>query len=258
MSRSWLGAPTRLRRSARSGSGCLTIKRTAPLRQGHSLSQVTCELTRVLGIDARVLPMSDDPVRTHPHTSAGVLGFPEYLVGRRAAPKVMGVEYRGIDAAAPARVCWPSFGRPMSSSLPPASPVASIGPILALHGVLDALRRRDAPTIAVAPVVRGREPHSTPDQTRASVRGALMESRGLEHHATEVASLYASFVDGFVLDRRDAGEVGAIEALGMKVCLMDTLAPPAERSRWSPELLSFAAALGEHPRSATSQGRTSL
>ena len=218
-----------------------SLLRTARLYRGVTLSQATARMTQALGVDATVLPMSDDTVRTIVHTDAGTLNFQEYLVRRRAQPRVFGVEYLGLTAAAPAPAVLPALREADVVLIAPSSPVASITPILRLPGVLDVLQSRRGPTVAVTSVVSGSAPRTGPEQGRATVRSALMQSLGVPHQAAEVAALYRAFLDGFVLDQRDAAEAAAIEAMGVRVLLADTLAEPDDRPAMARAVVDFAA-----------------
>jgi LPPG:FO 2-phospho-L-lactate transferase len=121
--------------------------------------------------------------------------------------------------------------------------VASIAPILGLPGMSAALLARSAPVVAITPVVSGRPPATPPERSRAHVRAAFMAARGLDHRAVSVAGAYRGLVDGFVLDHRDAGQQPAVEALGLRVLLADTLAPPAARPALAAAVLAFGASL---------------
>jgi LPPG:FO 2-phospho-L-lactate transferase len=237
---------------ARVGSGwfrigdadlAFSLLRTARLRRGATLSAATARLTEDLGVAPTVLPMSDDPVRTIVHTDAGRLEFQDYLVRHRAQPCVHRVEWRGLATAQPAPGVLSALANADLVVVAPSSPVASIMPILGLPGVVETLRSRRGPTVAVTPVVSNQPPLAAPERSRAVVRSALMGSLGVGHRAAEVAGLYASFVDGFVLDERDADELPLIEGLGMAVLTADTLKPPECRPVVAEALLRFAGSL---------------
>ena len=217
-----------------------SLRRTERLQAGASLSEVTTDLARGLGLEAAVVPMSDDPVRTMVVTGEGRLPFQQYVVARRAEPAVVSVEHDGLDRARPAPKVLPALTGADLVILAPSSPVASLAPILALPGVRAAVA--SATTVAVTPVVSGVPPATPPERARARVRAAFMASAGLAHTATSVAGLYADIVDGFVLDDRDAAEAGAIQALGVKVVLADTLAAGAGRVRLAETVLEAIAA----------------
>ena len=199
-----------------------SLRRTDLLRAGATLSEATADLARGLGLDATVVPMSDDPVRTKVVTDEGRLAFQEYLVARRAQPKVLAVEHDGLATAQPAPAVLPALAGADLVILAPSSPVASVAPILGLPGVRAAVAA--ARSVAVSPVVSGVAPATPPEQSRARVREAFMAAAGLAHTATAVAGIYAGIVDVFVLDERDSGERPAIEQLGLAVTTTDTLA----------------------------------
>jgi LPPG:FO 2-phospho-L-lactate transferase len=215
------------------------LARTALLARGGTLSDATARLAKALGIDARILPMTDDPVRTIVDTMEGRLPFQEYLVKRRAAPPVVAVDHDGLADARPAPGVLDAIATADLVVIAPSNPVASIGPILALPGVRAAVAARRARAVAVTPVVSGQPPATPPEQGRAKVRAAFMAVRGLGHGATEVAAGYADLVGRFVLDRRDSAETVAIENLGLEVLLADTLAPPRERAGLAKAVLEF-------------------
>jgi LPPG:FO 2-phospho-L-lactate transferase len=199
-----------------------SLRRTDRLRAGATLSEATADLARGLGLDAAVVPMSDDPVRTRVLTDEGRLAFQEYLVARWGQPKVLRVEHDGLAAARPAPAVLPALAEADLVILAPSSPVASLAPILGLPGVRAAVAA--APALAVTPVVSGVAPATPPEQSRARVREAFLAAAGLPHTATAVAGIYADIIDGFVLDERDADEADAIRALGPAVLAADTLA----------------------------------
>lgn len=199
-----------------------SLRRTDLLRAGATLSEATADLARGLRLDAAVVPMSDDPVRTRVVTDAGRLAFQEYLVARRAQPTVLAVEHDGLAVAQPAPAVLPALAGADLVILAPSSPVASVAPILGLPGVREAVAA--AKSVAVTPVVSGRAPATAPEQSRARVREAFMAAAGLPHTATAVAGIYAAIVDAFVLDERDGDEADAIRGLGLDVVRADTLA----------------------------------
>ena len=214
------------------------LRRTDLLRAGATLSEATADLASGLGLDAVVLPMSDDPVRTKVVTDEGRLAFQEYLVARRAAPKVLAVEHDGLSTAQPAPAVLPALAAADLVILAPSSPVASLAPILALPGVRAAVNA--ARSVAVTPVVSGVPPSTPPEESRFRVRAAFLESAGIAHTATAVAGLYADLVDGFVLDERDGPEQRAIEALGLHVLPADTLATGPGRVALAEAVLRLA------------------
>ena len=215
-----------------------SLRRTDLLRAGATLSEATADLARGLGLEAAVVPMSDDPVRTVVVTDEGRLAFQEYLVARRAQPRVVAVEHDGLSGAQPAPAVLPALAEADLVILAPSSPVASLAPILGLAGVRKAVG--EARAVAISPVVSGVAPVTAPEQSRARVRAAFMTAAGLAHTATAVAGLYADILDGFVLDERDAGEADAVRALGVDVLPADTLATGAGRVALAEAVLTLA------------------
>lgn len=204
------------------------LRRTDLLAAGATLTEAVADLARSLGVMATVLPMSDDPVRTVVVSPDGDrFPFQEYLVKHRAGPAVAAVEHTGLDVARPAPGVVPAIAGADLVVIAPSSPVASVGPILALPGVREAVTASRDNAVAVTPIVTAQAPSTPPERGRAIVRQAFMAARGLPHSATAVAQAYAATVATFVLDHRDAAEQPAIEALGLTVLLADTLAPPA-------------------------------
>jgi LPPG:FO 2-phospho-L-lactate transferase len=218
------------------------LRRTDLLARGATLSEAVDDLTGALGVAARVVPMSDDPVRTVVVSDSGDrLPFQEYLVKHRAVPAVAAVEYAGLDGAAPAPGVLPAIAGAELVVIAPSNPIASIGPILALPGVREAVTTQRQAAVAVAPIVTGQAPSTGPERGRAVVREAFMASRGLPHRAASAAAAYAGAVGRFVLDVRDAGERPEIEALGYEVLLADTLAGPDGRAELARAVVAFGA-----------------
>ena len=186
------------------------IRRTQLLRQGASLSQVTTELCQRLGIAHRVVPMSNDPVRTVVDTDAGPLPMQRYFVQQGSQPVVKSIRYEGAQRAA----ATPEFLAALSAAalvvLCPSNPFLSIGPVLALPGILERLENLGPTTlrVAVSPIVGG-----------AAVRGPaakIMGELGQEVSCVGVARQYRGICDVFVIDRQDRHRAGDIEKLGLK------------------------------------------
>ncbi len=193
----------------------LHIQRTALLRAGHSLSAVAEQFRQALGVAVRIIPMSDQPVPTHIITAAGEMHFEEYFVQRRAVDEVLGVRFVGAEEAAPAPGVLEGIAGAEVVLLAPSNPIVSIGPILALPGVRRALRNTPAPVVAVSPIVGG-----------APIKGPaapLMRAAGLEVSAVGIAQAYHDFLDVLVIDEVDAGLKDAVEALGVRAVVTDTI-----------------------------------
>ena len=208
------------------------ILRKARLRSGETLTRVTAELSRALGIRSSVLPMSDDPVSTVLETPDGRLEFQEYFVRRRQEDEVLGVELRGVEEAAPTGAVMAAISGADAIVICPSNPVVSVGPILALPGVRETLARSSAPRVAVSPIVGGRALKGPADR--------MMLSLGHEVSATGVARMYAGLVDGMVVDTIDEGERESIEAFGMRVLATGSvMRDAADRARLASETLEF-------------------
>ena len=184
------------------------LVRTRLLREGRSLTEVTATLCRRLGVRARLLPMSDDPVRTRIRTSAGVLAFQEFFVRERWQPEVTGVEYWGHERARPAPGVIEAIRDAQGILIAPSNPITSIGPILAVPGLREALEQASAPVLAISPII-GTEAVSGP-------AGKLMRACGYEVSPLGVARFYASIADRLLIDERDVGWREAIEHLGLR------------------------------------------
>jgi LPPG:FO 2-phospho-L-lactate transferase len=215
------------------------IVRTARLRLGARLTEVALDLQRSLGVAARILPMADEPVRTEVRTDDGWLEFQEYFVHRHQAPTVHDVRFGGIEAARPTAEVLTALRAARSVVVAPSNPIVSVGPILAVPGMRETLaasRERGVPVVAVAGIVGGRALRGPADRMLASL--------GHEPTALGVARIYAGLVDGFVLDTVDALLAPAVEALGLRVMVTDTvMTDDAVRARLARETLAFAGSI---------------
>ena len=162
-----------------------------------------------------ILPMMDDKVETRIVTDVGSVHFQEYLVKRGAKDEVLGVEFLGAESANPAVGVLESIMEAQLVVVCPSNPIVSIGTILAVKGVRDALRRSGAKKVAVSPIIAGAPVKGPADK--------LLRGLGFEVSAFSVAKLYSDFLDTFVLDKADAAEKDRIEKLGMEVKVVNTL-----------------------------------
>jgi LPPG:FO 2-phospho-L-lactate transferase len=190
------------------------IERTRRLATGESLSQITEDFRCRLGITARLLPMTDDPVRTRLRTDEGWLDFQDYFVRRHAAPVVREIAYAGAATARVNRECLAALADDSLEAVVicPSNPFLSIDPILALPPLRAALQKCRVPVIAVSPIIAGR-----------SVKGPtakIMAELGLPVGAAAVARHYADMLDVYIVDEADADEVAG---LGVEVRLAPTL-----------------------------------
>jgi LPPG:FO 2-phospho-L-lactate transferase len=191
------------------------LHRTERLRQGATLTDITAEITAALGVRSRIVPMSDDRTRTRICTPAGELEFQTYFVKRRARDKVLKVRFEGASEATPARGVIEAIAAAEAIVLCPSNPFISIGPILAVRGIREALQRRKDRVLAISPIVGGR-----------ALKGPaahMMKSMRLRPAAVEVARLYADFVGIFVLDEVDHKQAALIEKIGMRPVVTNTV-----------------------------------
>jgi len=197
------------------------LYRTRSLREGVPLSAVTAELCRRLSVGARILPMSDAPVRTRVRTPDGWLSFQEYFVREKAQVQVLDVEYAGAAAASPAPGVLESIREAELVVVCPSNPVTSVGPVLALPGIADALAATRGRVAAVSPIVGG--------AAVSGPAGELMRARGLPVSAVGVAAAYAPWLRTLVIDRRDAALVPELAHLGVRAVLADIVMTDPER-----------------------------
>ncbi len=184
------------------------LHRTALLREGQTLADVTDRIGRSLGVRARILPMTNEPVSTIVLTDRGPRAVQEYLIRDGAQPAVRGVSFSGIDRSRPAPGVLDAIDTAKGIILCPSNPIISIGPILSVAGIRDALRTTRAPVVGVSPVVGGRSLKGPTDK--------LLAGLGYEVSALSVARLYQDLLDLFVIDRLDAELIPAIEALPVR------------------------------------------
>src|SRR5882672_21134 len=213
------------------------ILRTEWLRNERSLTQVTLEFCRRLGVQARVLPMSDDAVRTNVLTDEGAVSFHEYFTQLACEPAVRGFQYAG---AAGARISDEVLDALHAASLEaviigPSNPYHAIRPILEVNGMKELLRKRGAPIVAVSPIVGGKAVKGS--------AGKMMRELGREPSALAVAGEYLRVIDGFVIDREDAKLADSVRSLGLKVFVAQTV------MRTDENRLSLARAVLEFARS---------
>ncbi|HVB85553.1 MAG TPA: 2-phospho-L-lactate transferase [Candidatus Dormibacteraeota bacterium] len=191
------------------------IHRTSLLRGGARLSEVASSIREALGVQAQILPMSDDPVPTMLETSEGRLHFQEYLVQRRAEPIVRAISFDGIERAHPARGVLEALQRAYSVVICPSNPLISIGPILAVPGVRKALQERRMHVVAVCPIVGGKSLKGPSDR--------MLGQLGYEVSALGVARMYRDICGTILIDPVDSAQRQAIEALGVNLVIHPTV-----------------------------------
>jgi LPPG:FO 2-phospho-L-lactate transferase len=191
------------------------IHRTALMRDGATLSQVIESIRRALGVRARVLPMSDNLVPTMLETDEGRMHLQDYLVRRRCEPKLKAITFEGAERARTAPGVIEAIKQADRIVISPSNPLISIGPILAVPGVRDALRTRRDHVAAVCPLVGGKSLKGPSDK--------MMAELGHDVSAVGVASLYCDICSTFVIDHADEAASAAIEALDMRVVVRPTV-----------------------------------
>jgi len=172
------------------------LRRTALLRQGATLSEATAEITTALGVESRILPMSDHGIETRVITDAGELSFQEYFVRERWQPAVKGVYFCSASDAVPAPGVMDAIEGANAVFLAPSNPITSIGPILAVPGIRTALQRTQAEVVAVSPIIG--------EQAVSGPAAELMRSAELPVSCAGVAQAFQDFLTALVIDNADA------------------------------------------------------
>ena len=191
------------------------IHRTHLLNKGLSLSEVTARLTKDLGLKMKILPMTNEKFGTMIITEKGRMHFQEYLVKRGSQDRVINVEFEGTEKAPPSPGVVDAIFNSKAIIICPSNPIVSIGTILSISGVRNALIKTKAKVIAVSPIVGGAPIKGPADK--------LMRGLGLEVSAYGVASYYKDFLDVFVIDDKDSTDKSRIEALGLQVIVTNTI-----------------------------------
>jgi LPPG:FO 2-phospho-L-lactate transferase len=199
------------------------VHRTQQLRRGSSLSDVTDSIRRSLGVGSRILPMTDAYAPTRVVTEDGEMHLQEYFVRYRAEPRVRSINLDAANASRPAPGVAGAILEADAVVICPSNPFISIGPILAVPGIREALSRTAAPVAAVTPIVGGK--------ALKGPAARMLSDLGHEASALGVARLYSDFIDLFVLDEVDAAMAPAIEELGPRVVVTDTIMNSFERKR---------------------------
>ena len=193
------------------------LLRSEGLASERRPTEITLDFCRNLGIEARVLPMSDDPVRTHVLTDEGAVAFPEYFTTLACDPPVRGFQYAGAEDARISDEVMDALHAPDLEAivLCPANPYHVIRPILEVGGMKDLIKKRGAPVVAVSPIVGGKALKGS--------AGKMMRELGKEPSARAVATEYLRFIDGFVIDSEDQPLADGIRSLGLRVLAVPTI-----------------------------------
>jgi LPPG:FO 2-phospho-L-lactate transferase len=214
------------------------LLRSEGLANERGLTEITLGFCRNLGISARVLPMSDDPVRTHMLTPAGAVSSHEYFHQLGGEPPVHGFQYAGAEEA---RLSDEVLDALHASDLEavvicPANAYYTVQPILAVRGMRELLRKRGAPVVAVTPIVG--------DKARNSSAGKMMRELGREPSPRSIAGEYLRLVDGFVLDSKDSAYAEGIRSFGMQALVAPTVMRNLDdRVSLARTVLDFAASI---------------
>jgi LPPG:FO 2-phospho-L-lactate transferase len=216
------------------------VERTRRLK-AETLSAITADFAARLGIRQAIVPVSDDPVRTMVSTDAGLLPFQDYFVRLRCAPRVIALDFPGIERARPS----PGLAAALAASdlaaivICPSNPFLSVLPILSVPGVRQALERRRVPLVAVSPIIGG--------QAVKGPAAKIMTELGLPVSPAGVAGFYGDLLDGFVIDGADAALADAIA--GPRILVTDTwMRSDDDRQRLAREVTAFAATLAVRPQ----------
>jgi len=196
------------------------LLRSRMLREGKTLSEVTATITAKLGIDARILPMSDSPVETRITTPAGELNFQEYFVKRRHQDPVQSVHFVGAAEARPAPAVIEAIHSARAVIFAPSNPITSIGPILAVPGIRDSLRATSASVVAISPIIGG--------AAVSGPAGALMAAQGYPVSIAGVAQAYAGFLDMLIVDQHDSKAADELKHPGLSVHCENTIMRTAD------------------------------
>jgi LPPG:FO 2-phospho-L-lactate transferase len=191
------------------------IYRTDQLRQGKSLTEITRHVCEAMGVEARVLPVTDAFVPTTIVTERGPMHFQEYLLRHRAEPVVKEIRFENIADAAPTLETVGALTRAEAIVFCPSNPLISIGPILTVPGVRKLIEQASVPKLAISPIIKGQALKGPADR--------MLQQTGSPATALGVAQIYANLIDGFIIDQQDADLKKEIEKLGLKVFVTNTV-----------------------------------
>ncbi len=191
------------------------IYRTNRLRQGASLTEITAELCNFLGLQSKILPMCNERFETWVKTPDGSMHFEEYFVKRQCKDEVLGIDFLGAANAKPSEDVLEAISEAERVVICPSNPIVSIGTILAVNGIRNALRQTNAHIVGISPIVGGTTIKGPADK--------MLRGLGVEVSAFGVAELYSDFLDGFVIDTADASLQSRIEKLGIDVVVTNTV-----------------------------------
>jgi LPPG:FO 2-phospho-L-lactate transferase len=209
----------------------LHLVRTEALRRGEPLSAVTQRLARAFGLEAELLPATDDRLRTWVETPSGAFPFQEWFVARQHRDEVDGVRFEGAEDARPAPGVLESLAQADLIAIAPSNPFVSIGPILAVAAIREATARRRVPAVAVSPLIGGRTVRGPADRMLARLAGGTGPQ--------QVTDCYKGLIDALVIDEADADEEAGVRTIVTRTLMNDA----AGRRRVAEAVLETAGAL---------------
>ena len=199
------------------------IYRTYLLNRGLRLSEVTAKIASAFGLSAHIIPLTDDSFQTKIKTDIGILHFQEYLVKRGCSDRVLGVIFEGAEEAKPAPKVLESILDARAVIICPSNPIVSIGTILSVKGIREALQRTRATIVGVSPIIGGTPVKGPADK--------LMSALNIEVSVYGVAQLYKDFLDIFLIDACDSALKERVESLGIKVVVTNILMKSFEEEK---------------------------
>jgi LPPG:FO 2-phospho-L-lactate transferase len=191
------------------------IYRTHLLSKNSTLTDITRELCDRLGVSLNILPMSNDRIASYIHTPDGSFHFQEYLIQRRMSDKVLTIEYQGSSHASPSPGVLNSIAEANIILFAPSNPLVSIGPILSVPGIKEAIKQSKAKVIAVSPIVNGGVIKGPADR--------MMRDMKIEVSPVGVAEFYEDLLDGMVIHFQDKEYASTLQNRGLKVLVTDTI-----------------------------------
>lgn len=197
------------------------ITRTHLLARGRTLAEATAELASALLVPATIIPVTNDPLRTKIRTDDGVIDFQEYFARRRTEGHAWEIILEGVDSARPAPGVLKAIREAEAVIVTPSNPLVSVGPILAVAGVREALRETVGRVVAVSPIVGGRTIKGPADR--------MLRDQGMASSAASVGRLYKDFLDVMVIDNVDAHLKPEVEEMGLEVAVTDTIMASMEK-----------------------------
>jgi LPPG:FO 2-phospho-L-lactate transferase len=210
------------------------VHRTQVLREGGTLSEATRSIAQAFGLRLSVLPVTDNRLRTIVSTDDGEFPFQEYFVRRRTEDDVRAVRFEGADVARPAPGIIDAIRDADVVAVAPSNPIVSIGPILAVPGVREALRETRATVVGVSPIIGGKTVKGPADR--------MMASLGMTPTCVGVAKQYAEFLDVLVIDEEDRALADNVQAVGVRAVVADTIMRGPEEKRALAEKVTIAGA----------------